>query len=115
MSLVKNVYLMLKEDTETHFNYNGKNWTFQIKDMLQTFGLGFVWEQQFHIEIPFTLIKQRLIDNCLQKWYAEINNSSRLQSYCISNTTLKLKVTIIRSLKRNTELHYPDSEYQPII
>ena len=78
MSIVKNVYLMLKEDTETNSNYNGKNWAFQIKDMLQKLGLGFVLEQQFHIEIPFTLKKQRLVDNYLQKWYAEINNSSRL-------------------------------------
>ena len=83
MSIVKNVYLMLKEDTETNCNYNGKIWAFQIRDMLRRLGLGFVWEQQFHIEIPFTLIKQRQIDNYLQKWYAEINNSSRLQSYCI--------------------------------
>ena len=82
---------MLKEDTETNCNYNGKNWAFQIKDMLQKLGLGFVWEQQFYIEIPFTLIKQRLIDNYLQKWYAEINNSSRLQSYCISKHNFEIE------------------------
>ena len=80
-SLVKQVYLMLREDAENHHNYNGKNWASQIKDMLQQHGLGYVWQQQFEIEIPFLTIKQRIIENYLQKWYAEINNSSRLQSY----------------------------------
>ena len=77
-SLVKQVYLMLREDAENHRNYNGKNWASQIKDMLQQHGLGYVWQQQFEIEIPFLTIKQRIIDNYLQNWYADINNSSRL-------------------------------------
>ena len=33
--------------------------------------------------ILFELIKQRITDMYLQKWYSEINNSPRLQSYCI--------------------------------
>ena len=52
-SLVKNVYLMLKEDAETHCNYNDKNWAFQIKDMLQKLGLGFVLDLQVHIEYHY--------------------------------------------------------------
>ena len=82
-SLVKQVFLMLREDADNHRNYSGKNWASQIKGMLQQHGLGYVWQQQFEIEIPFFTIKQRIINNYLQKWYAEINNSSCLQSYCI--------------------------------
>ena len=59
--------------------------------MLQHLGLGFVWDQQFNIEIPYTDIKQRLIDDYLQKWYAEINNSSRLQSYSIFKHSFKIE------------------------
>ena len=102
-SLVKQVYLMLREDAENHRNYNGKNCASQIEDMLQQHGLGYVWEQQFDIENPFLTIKQRIIDNYLQKWYAEINNSSRLQVTVFLNTILELKVILIFSLIRNTE------------
>ena len=52
-SLFKQIYLMLREDVENHSNYNGKKWASQIKDMLQQQGIGYVWEQQFDIEIPF--------------------------------------------------------------
>ena len=31
--------------------------------------------------VPFTLIKQRLIDMYQQTWYASINNSNRLETY----------------------------------
>ena len=40
-------------------------------------------ENQFGIDIPYSTIKQRLIDNLLQSWYASINNSSTLQTNCI--------------------------------
>lgn len=82
-SLVKMTYLMLKDDTDLNLNYNGQNWAFQIKSILQHHGFEYVWNNQFDIEIPYQLIKQRVFDNYFQKWYCNINNSSRLQSYCI--------------------------------
>ena len=78
-SLVKQVYIMLKEDANNQLHYNGNNWAYQIKNMLQQHGLGYVWEEQSVTEIPFLAVKQRIIDNYLQKWYAEINNSSRTE------------------------------------
>ena len=77
-SLIKKMYMLLESDTDR--NYNGKN---QIKSILQEHGLEFIWNQQFETEIPFNIIKQRIHDMYYQKWYAEINNSSRLMSYCI--------------------------------
>ena len=81
-SLVKKMYMLLKSDTDQN-NDNGKNWVSQIKHILQLHGLEFIWNQQFQIEIPFSIIKQRIFDMYYQKWYSEINNSSRLMSYCI--------------------------------
>ena len=35
----------------------------------------------YEIMIPFSLIKERILDSYKQSWYAEINNSRRLQMY----------------------------------
>ena len=100
-SLVKQVYIMPKEDANNQLHYNGNNWAYQIKNMLQRHGLGYVWEEQSVTEIPFLAIKQRIIDNYLQKWYAEINNSSRLQSYSIHKHNFELEpyLSIIHDTK----------------
>ena len=82
-ALVKKAYLMLKSDADIDIHYNGQNWAYQIKVILQQHGLEYIWNQQFEHEIPFYTIKQRIIDMYCQKWYTEINNSSRLKSYCI--------------------------------
>lgn len=82
-SLLKQVYLMLKQDTDLNINYNGQNWATQIKNILQCHGFDYVWRQQFDINIPFALIRQRILDTYKQIWYSEINNSNRLQAYSI--------------------------------
>ena len=56
-SLVKAIYMMLKEDTDLNHNYNGQNWAFQIKSILQHHGFAYVWNNQFAIEIPFQTTK----------------------------------------------------------
>ena len=53
---------MLKEDSDTNNSYNGQNWASQIKTMLQQYGFDYVWRHQAEIEIPFQLIRQRIID-----------------------------------------------------
>ena len=75
--------MLLKSDADVNSNYNGKNWAYQIKLILQQHDLEFVWNQQFEIEIPFNTIMQRIFDMYFQKWYSEINNSNRLMSYSI--------------------------------
>ena len=84
-SLVKKTYLLLKADADSNITYRGNNWAFQIKKFLSELGFLYVWQNQNQNEndIPLSAIKQRILDNYLQKWYADINNSSRLQSYCI--------------------------------
>ena len=82
-SRLKTAYLMLKTDADANANYNGKNWAYQIKSILQQHGLEYIWNQQTELEIPFNTIKQRILDMYNQKWYSDINNSSRLKSYSL--------------------------------
>ena len=56
------------------------NWASHVKSVLETHGFNHIWQEQFNMRIPFELIKQRITDMFLQKWYSEINNSPRLQS-----------------------------------
>ena len=82
-SLLKQVYLMLKQDIDDNIIYNGQNWASQIKLILQRHGFEYVWREQATIDIPFQSIRQRILDTYKQTWYSEINNSSRLPTYCI--------------------------------
>ena len=81
-SLPKIMFMMQKNDTENGINYVGAYWAFQIKSILETHGLGYLWYNQNTDSIPFSLIKQRILDNYHQSWYADINNSPRLSTYC---------------------------------
>ena len=66
----------------------------------------YVWNNQFDIEIPFPDIRQRIFDVYLQKWYSDINNSNRLQSYCIYKHDFKLEnyITDVTENKYKTAL-----------
>ena len=79
--LPKKIYYMLKNDIDNGRSYNGLNWAYQIKSMLDRIGLSNIWVQQFEITIPYNLIKQRIFDMYRQSWYSSINNSNRLEMY----------------------------------
>ena len=80
-AIVKQIYLMLKVDADNNISYNGSNWAFQIKSLLDELGLTYIWLQQTEIVIPINLIKQRIFYSFYQSWYAIINNSNRLLTY----------------------------------
>ena len=80
-SLPKKVNNMLKTDADNNISYNGANWASQIKTLLDELGLTYIWLQQDDPTIPLSLIKQRILDSYKQSWYANINNSIRLQTY----------------------------------
>ena len=61
-SLPKKVYNMLKTDDDNNISYNGANWASQIKTLLDELGLTYIWLQQDDLTIPFSLIKQRILD-----------------------------------------------------
>lgn len=77
--------------------------TLNIKNILNNLGLSYIWDNQFDIFIPFDMIKQRIIDNYLQSWYSEVNNSSRLKSYSIFKHAFDLE-TYLKIL--------PDGKYK---
>jgi hypothetical protein len=56
-SLVKKTYIFLKSDVENGVNYRGKNWAGRVKSILETHGLGYIWDQQEFVDIPFQMIK----------------------------------------------------------
>ena len=42
LDMLKNVYQILKEDADINGNYNGKNWAFHIRTILQQHGFDYV-------------------------------------------------------------------------
>ena len=58
-----------------------KNWASQIKNILDMYGFSHVWNNQetFDFKKIGYLIKNRIIDDFLQKWYATVTSSSSLK------------------------------------
>ena len=77
----KQIYFMLKQDADNNKSYSGTNWAYQVKHILDSIGLSNIWIQQYDIDIPFNLIKQRILDIYKQTWYVAVNNSNRLLLY----------------------------------
>ena len=73
--------MLIKLDSDNNITYNGLNWDYQVKGILDSLGLSHIWIHQFEMDIPFSLIKQRIFDMYKQTWYATINNSNRLLLY----------------------------------
>ena len=72
---------MLKLDADNGVTYNGNNWAFKVKTLLNELGLSYIWENQFNMLINVSLIKQRITDIYKQQWFSSITNSRRLQPY----------------------------------
>ena len=75
---------MLRNDTDNNLSYNGNNWAFNIRELLNQIGMTDIWLNQDTRVIDITCIKQRIHDNYKQSWYARINNSPKLCSHCCS-------------------------------
>ena len=60
--------------------------------MLDQLGFTELWIYQNNIlTIRLNTIKQRLLDHYYQTWYSNINNSRRLNTYCIFKHTFNLE------------------------
>ena len=65
-SPVKQIYLLLKNETNRNLNYNRLNWAFQIKDMLDQSGFTELWINQDNIlTIRLNTIKQKTLRSLL--------------------------------------------------
>ena len=61
--ITRSTYNMLRNDVINNITYNGNNWAYNIKSMLDNIGLGFLWDNQDTIEnINYAEIKTRLFD-----------------------------------------------------
>ena len=89
------MYFMLKAERDNNKSYSVSNWAFQIKSILDSIRLSYIWIQQSEIEIPFNLIKMKILDIYKQAWYSSINNSNRLSAYARLNTNLIVKISLI--------------------
>ena len=73
---------MLRNDVTNSLTYNGNNWAYNVKTMLDNIGLSFIWDNQDTIKnIPYLEIKQRIFDNANQELIMAINTSTKLQAY----------------------------------
>jgi hypothetical protein len=62
-SLVKTLYQLQKNDVDDNNSYNGLNWAFQVKCILDQIGMHDYWLNQFDVDyININLIKQRIFD-----------------------------------------------------
>lgn len=96
-ALIKRIYIMLKNDANNNVTYNGSNWAYQIKSILENLGMSNLWLHQQTYEIKLHIIKQRIFDQYYQTWYADINNSRRLSTYCRFKHTFNLETHLDNS------------------
>ena len=76
-NIVYDVYKVLCIDAT-----NGKtNWASNVRDLLFSLGLNYIWINQDHINVSFDLIKSRINDQYYQSWYANINACEKLSIY----------------------------------
>lgn len=79
--LLKSVYNLLVTDVNNGYIYNGLNWAFHIKNILDRHGLSNLWNLHPTINISFQSIKKRIFDQYNQTLTMEINESNRLRLY----------------------------------
>lgn len=81
--LLKSIYNMLLNDTNNYITYNGNNWAFQVRSLLDTLRFSYISNNQDILgNIPYIEIKQRILDSVNQDLLKSINTSTSLQSYC---------------------------------
>jgi len=82
-SLLYKTYQMLKTDVENRHYYNRNNWAYQLKHILDTCGLSYIWHNQSTMPVNYTIVKNRILDMYKQSWYSGINNPGRLETYSL--------------------------------
>ena len=69
-------------------------WATEIKNMLNSFGFGYVWMEQGvgDIDAFIHVFKQRISDNYIQQWTQDCNSMPKLQSYAKYKSELKFEL-----------------------
>ena len=80
---------MRANDTINNVTYNGNNWAYNVKSMLDSLSLTYIWDNQDTFEnIPISVIKQRILDTANQELIMSINTSTKVQT----NSNFKLDI-----------------------
>ena len=74
---------MLCNDLNNGKTYNGHNWAFQIKSIIDDLGFSDIWLNQNVYTINISVLKERLFDQYKQTWYNDVINSSKLHYYSL--------------------------------
>ena len=83
---------MYQEVIQGRANINvSYNWAAQIKHILDESGFTYVWNNQFDVLPNFLSIKQRIIDQYMQFWSSNINESSKLNWYRLFKDNFSLQ------------------------
>ena len=85
------IYNIKKLDAENGHTYNGNNWAYNTKTILDQIGMSNIWENQLNITIDYHKIKQRIPDIYQQTWYSSISNSPRLRFYSLFKHSFNFK------------------------
>ena len=102
---IKHVYLMMLNDIE--ILPNKVSWASNVKSLLESLGLNHAWINQSvgNSKAFLSLCKQRLTDQFVQTWQAEINDSTRADSYKLfSDFGFKSYLNVISITKFRTDL-----------
>ena len=94
-------YLAMFNDSSRNFK-----WTNYVKSVLDNTGFSYIWLQQSSHVNPklHKCIKQVLIDQFIQVWHSEKNNSNKGKNYAIYKETLELEKYFL-SLPTSFRLH----------
>jgi hypothetical protein len=75
--VVYDVYKLLYNDVN-----NGKtNWVSNVRDLLFSLGLNYVWISQDASSVSFDFVKQRIIDQFVQQWSISVYDCEKLCIY----------------------------------
>ena len=73
---------MLCNDIMNNDTYNGNNWAYNVKMMLDNLGLSLLWDNQDTTgNIHYAKIKTQLFDNAMQELLTSTNTSPKLDTY----------------------------------
>ena len=114
-SFVYQIYNVLRHDADNNMSYNGLNWAYNVKCLLNSLGMSDVWLNQDSVFPCFTNMKQRIRDIYYQEWNVQRKQLSKLKYFnefklnftcetylsCISSTALQISFSRFRLSSHN--------------
>ena len=85
--VVREIYNILLQDVTNGNAYNGSNWAYQVKSMLENLGFNYIWHNQAFEENSYSMIKQRLFDTAKQDLLMQIIPQQNYKRIAFLNMT----------------------------